>query len=217
MTDHSREITLYRDRSKTLQDAGMTIGACALGIGLICAVVYNSRQPETAAPAAPEQSALVERAAPVLGPVRIIGTNPGSANPRPAIDQSPVFETADTVMPALPPAATPAVKPMPKPMPSPRLAANGRMDAKAKPPADVMRFDRCSPQCETGDPLIVGAPAPSFPMTEVARVERIDDSAGFTFSPMDGARFILNQTATAPRTALRKGREVIGRIVGYDE
>lgn len=103
----------------------------------------------------------------------------------------------------------PALAPVPIPRPAPsRDAVATRM------PADVQRYDHCTPACETGDPMLAASMPPlpeAPPMTEVALDTGGDDVGGF--APLRSARMILHRTAAVPGSLLRGGRSAVERVV----
>jgi len=116
---------------------------------------------------------------------------------------------------------TPAVRPASANKSASAQTANGtkKVAAHAKvttvkmaASSDVTRFDRCMPQCDTRDPMIVGhaEPAPPLPDMQAAldpAPEPVDDRP-----PQGGVRYILSKAVEAPGYVVRKGRAAIDDV-----
>lgn len=89
-------------------------------------------------------------------------------------------------------------------------------DAKENGPASVARFDECSPRCESRDPLVTGS-SPKMLRTEDAPFIPSGEERGMDpASALEGVRSVFNETAAAPFTALKVGRDVLNRAAGLD-
>lgn len=81
--------------------------------------------------------------------------------------------------------------------------------------AEVRRYDQCSPSCETRDPLIVSTTPPrnselsSDILTETTDLERSNQAVEIGTAALNGAGFVLVQTAALPFTALKLGRDAV--------
>jgi hypothetical protein len=76
----------------------------------------------------------------------------------------------------------------------------------------VETYDRCMPQCETRDPLIVGYPEPvQYPAGSYSSASN-EPQDKFSRSPMQQAGNLLSKAAAAPGVALRKGRDMLGSV-----
>lgn len=115
------------------------------------------------------------------------------------------------------PPPTAVVVPIRRPVHQPLVArkAEGANAALTMLPAGVVRFDRCNPECETRDPLVIGSQPTEFTPKDVALNMRTDEH-GSNLSALRGAGYVLDRAAALPFTALKMGRDVIGKIAGLE-
>ncbi|MBP1860445.1 hypothetical protein [Rhizobium herbae] len=205
MTMNMRQ-TWYRVLPETDRGPGIRIGVFAVIIGLFCTVAYNSRQEVAVAPIDTK-----DRIAADLGK-----REDNQTKLQAAVDASPAFQVALAMKPDLPATAIPSMKPVSSPRRAISHADIKKAAVETTMPSGVLRFDRCQPQCETHDPLIVGYTAPRQYSEEAPLIAHNGDDEGFNLSPLQGARYIFARTAELPRSALRRGREVLDSIVRAD-
>jgi hypothetical protein len=146
-------------------------------------------------------------------------TNPRTATILASLDARPQMDRAQAVVDASPislslPAGIPAavaVVPTERPaIPTKRPATPVKMPI-AK--ADVARFDRCSPSCDTRDPMIVGY-ADRTQEVAFQAPEFDEEIERPVVSPvLAGASNLLEKALDAPSAAFRKGRAVIKTVV----
>jgi hypothetical protein len=81
--------------------------------------------------------------------------------------------------------------------------------------SDGLHFDACMPGCETRDRLVVGkTPAagetnPAVARAEGAEMDDRDTASEIGISALNGAAYVLTQTAALPLTALKLGRNAV--------
>lgn len=107
--------------------------------------------------------------------------------------------------------------PTKRPVQEPFVADKGsKADvALAKVPTGVVRFDRCSPKCETQYPLIDRSALPMPHPENVPLSIRADEQEPST-SALQGAGYILGRAAALPFTSLKVGRYALGKITGLE-
>jgi len=139
-------------------------------------------------------------------------------------DAPPTINSLQAAIDASPAAPLPAIAAIPTPAPRsvdlaklviPRVHAQ---KAKAPLPAssDVLRFDRCLPQCETRDPMIAGYPVDSDDAGRLQLQESDDEAADPGFSPLRDATYVVSRVADASGAALRGGRRMLDRVIPTD-
>lgn len=146
-------------------------------------------------------------------------TAPRTATILASLDSKSGIDRAQAVIDASPPVASPAtqipavvsVTPIERPaIPTRRPAAPVKIPA-AK--TEVARFDRCSPACDTRDPMIVGF-ADKTRETASEAPEAYEDLGQPVDSPiLSGASNLLDRALDVPGAAFRKGRAVIRTVV----
>jgi hypothetical protein len=87
--------------------------------------------------------------------------------------------------------------------------------------SDIVRFDKCKPDCETRDPLFVGTPTAAIHtestiITETAEFESPNPAMEVGASALNGAGYVLIRTAALPFTTLRLGRDAVVKVSGLD-
>lgn len=87
--------------------------------------------------------------------------------------------------------------------------------------ASVVHYDRCSPHCETRDPLVVGtvptiATATNPASPEGMETEPTSKAVEVGKAVINGAGFVLVQTAALPFTTLKLGRDAMIKISGTE-
>ncbi|HEY0122543.1 MAG TPA: hypothetical protein VGC14_12425 [Rhizobium sp.] len=126
-----------------------------------------------------------------------------------AIDASPVVLPTPAIRPATSSkaAATKASAPVK------RVAAHAKStDVKTASSSGVTQFDRCMPQCDTRDPMIVGYSEAEQPPEDLQVQARYEPEPQEDRSPVYGVRYILSRAAEAPGFAIRKGRDAIDGV-----
>ena len=177
--------------------AAFSLGMC----GALAGLLYLTAQDGLADLSTAQQTA--PRTATILAS---LDAKPQMDRAQAVVDASPVSLSLQASMPA-----AVAVVPLERPaIPTRRPAAPVKMPTAI---ADVARFDRCSPACDTRDPMIVGhadkaqevaLQAPEFD-------EEIERPVG---SPvLAGASNLLEKALDVPGVAFRKGRAVIKTVV----
>lgn len=129
-----------------------------------------------------------------------------------AIDASPAVLPTPTFRPAT--ANKSAAKTS---APVKRVAAHAKITSvKTVASSDVTQFDRCMPQCDTRDPMIVGYSEADQPPRDL-KVQALDvPEPPEDRSPVHGVRYILNRAVEAPAFAVRKGRDVIDGVRQFE-
>ncbi|MGV2052453.1 hypothetical protein ACQZ48_20430 [Agrobacterium sp. 22-209-1] len=88
--------------------------------------------------------------------------------------------------------------------------------------SDVVHFDRCKPSCESRDPLVVrmtpaAVQAEQATITnEAAKFDSPNRAMEVGASALNGAGYLLTQTAALPFTTLRLGRDAVIKVSGLD-
>lgn len=130
-------------------------------------------------------------------------------------DLQAVIDASPYVLP------TPAVRPASANRSASAQTANGakKITAHAKvttvktaASSDVTRFDRCMPQCDTRDPMIVGQTEPAPPPVDLQVAARYEPEPVDDQPPAGGVRYILNRAVEAPGYVVRKGRAAFDDI-----
>ncbi|KEA08793.1 hypothetical protein G6L29_27545 [Agrobacterium rhizogenes] len=121
----------------------------------------------------------------------------------PAVLPTPIFRPATANKSAGAKASTP-VK---------RVAAHAKVTSvKTVASSDVTQFDRCMPQCDTRDPMIVGLSEADQPPQDLQEQALYVPEPPEDRSPVHGVRYILSRAAEAPAFAIRKGRDAIDGV-----
>ncbi|WP_281038752.1 MULTISPECIES: hypothetical protein [unclassified Rhizobium] len=118
---------------------------------------------------------------------------------------------SETQVASLPHVAIPTKRPLHEPV---QFGKPDRSTSTASS-SDVLRFDQCKPVCETRDPLVVGTTSAAVP-TEATEFESQDPLREAGASALNGAGYVLTQTAALPFTALRLGRDAVIKASGLD-
>lgn len=130
-----------------------------------------------------------------------------------AIDASPAVLPTPTFRPttANKSAATKVTTPVR------RVAAHAKVTSvKTVASSDVTQFDRCMPQCDTRDPMIVGYSEADQPPQDLQEQALYVPEPPEHRSPVQGVRYILGRAAEAPAFAVRKGRDVIDGVRQFE-
>ncbi|HEX8049602.1 hypothetical protein [Rhizobium sp.] len=126
-----------------------------------------------------------------------------------AIDASPAVLPTPTFRPATAnkSAATKTTTPVK------RVVAHAKVTSvKTVTSSDVTTFDRCMPQCDTRDPMIVGYSEADQPPQDLQQQALYVPEPPEDRSPVHGVRYILSRAAAAPAFAIRKGRDAIDGV-----
>ena len=96
-----------------------------------------------------------------------------------------------------------------------------RHPASASNPSDVVHFDQCKQGCESEDPLAVStvrdvSTVPDVIASETAGVQRPNEAVAIGRAAVNGAGFVLVETAALPFTTLKLGRDAAMAISGMD-
>ncbi|WP_047464275.1 hypothetical protein [Rhizobium rhizogenes] len=125
----------------------------------------------------------------------------------PTVLPTPIFRPATANKSAAAKASTP-VK---------RVAAHAKVTSvKTVASSDVTQFDRCMPQCDTRDPMIVGYSEADQPPQDLQEQALYVPEPPEHRSPVQGVRYILGRAAEAPAFAVRKGRDVIDGVRQFE-
>jgi hypothetical protein len=126
-----------------------------------------------------------------------------------AIDASPVLMPTPAVRPATANKSAAAKASTP----AKRVAAHAKStDVKTAAASDVTQFDRCMPQCDTRDPMVVGYSEADRPPQDLQEQVLYVPEPPEDRSPVHGVRYILSRAAEAPAFAIRKGRAAIDGV-----
>ncbi|MEZ2218557.1 hypothetical protein [Rhizobium sp. RCC_161_2] len=121
----------------------------------------------------------------------------------PAVLPTPIFRPATANKSAAAKASTTAK----------RVAAHAKVTSvKTVTSSDVTQFDRCMPQCDTRDPMIVGLSEADRPPQDLQEQALYVPEPPEDRSPVRGVRYILSRAAEAPAFAIRKGRDAIDGV-----
>ncbi|MBZ5763274.1 hypothetical protein LAV84_27330 [Rhizobium sp. VS19-DR104.2] len=139
----------------------------------------------------------------------------GSTKLQGAVDVAPASSgEIKSELPSLPVVAIPTRRPVPAVK---RAAeAGGATGSKAELTAGVARFDQCKPRCEAQHPLISSSSSSKKNPVAVTINTQTEEKQPMPSAVFDGARFVLVQTAVAPLTALRVGRDALGKMAGLN-
>jgi hypothetical protein len=139
------------------------------------------------------------------------------------LDWPPTINSLQVAVDASPAAPLPAIANAAAPAPAARSASLAKLviprvhaqKAKAPLPAssDVLRFDRCLPQCETRDPMIAGYPADSDYAGRLQLQESDDQAADPGFSPLKNVTYVVSRVADASGAALKGGRKMLDHVI----
>lgn len=130
-----------------------------------------------------------------------------SVLPNPAVLPTPTIRPATSIKSA-------AIKPT---APVKRVAAHAKStDVKTASSSGVTEFDRCLPQCDTRDPMIVGYSEADQPPEDLQVQALYVPEPPEDRSPVHGVRYILHRAAEAPAFAIRKGRDAINDVRQLD-
>jgi hypothetical protein len=185
---------------------GMGVGVCSTVFGLIYMV-------------APSGISL----APIETNVQLSADNveqpavPATDKFVPVAASAPAEQAAVTIDPVpLPEKVLPLTRPANPSKQAASRVKTARTETAMASTSEVERYDRCMPQCETRDPLIVGYPEPvQYPAGSYSSASN-EPQDKISRSPMQQAGNILSKAAAAPGVALRKGRDMldsVGRII----
>ncbi|KAA3497950.1 hypothetical protein DXM27_24740 [Rhizobium rhizogenes] len=204
---HGLELTVPRCRRNTARIVALGIGG--LMLGAICVFAYSDLIPASGTDtkrAMASTSVGHEIAAP-------------STVLRDVVDIAPAISGInETQVASLPYVAIPTKRPLYEPVQS------GKPDRSTSTTrsSDVVRFDKCKPSCETRDPLVVGTTSASVPdetaavLTEPAKFESHNTAMDVGASALNGAGYVLTQTAALPLTTLRLGRDAVLKVSRLD-
>jgi hypothetical protein len=134
---------------------------------------------------------------------------------RDIVDTTPAsVSITETQVASLPFAVIPTKRPVFEPVKSGRPEKIERA-VSATSSADVLLYDRCNPGCETRDPLVVGS-APTAVHAESAELDSSNRAVQIGTSALNGAGYVLIQTAVLPFTTLKLGRDAAIKISEVD-
>ncbi|MBB3609756.1 hypothetical protein [Rhizobium sp. BK602] len=143
------------------------------------------------------------------GAIKIANARNNASDLQAAIDASPYVLPTPAARPASPnrsastQTATGAKK----------VVAHAKVTVvKTAEASDVTRFDRCMPQCDTRDPMIVGQAEPAPPPVDLQVAARYEPEPVDDHPPVGGVRYILNRAVEAPAYVVRKGRAAIDDV-----
>jgi hypothetical protein len=199
-------------RAETAGKLGFGLAVCSAVGGLLYATHMSSKDLTLAS--------VEPRDRPAIASAKV-QDNPAMVKLQAIVDASPIVQSTAHDLAAVP-----------KPIPAPRKIVSAKSvnlpkriaSRSGNPvsetamafPSGVERFDRCSPQCETQDPLITGYSGPNlYPATAVLPTSD-QQEAEFSISPLKDAREILDKAVDAPGTAFRRGREALAKVVRTD-
>ncbi|NTI26910.1 hypothetical protein G6M87_32365 (plasmid) [Rhizobium rhizogenes] len=199
---HRHDIDLTE--SKRYHARLAAVGAVGLVLGLVCSFFFEQQFPKSDL-VPTDQLKAVTATREQFGEHR--------AEIQKAADASAISAIVEMDIASAPVVAVPSKRPV-----RDELIADKAREADgagAAMPADVIRFDRCSPKCETRDPLIIGS-APHMPPPENVASNLDTDEQEPSSSALQGAGYVLGGTASLPFTALRLGRHAVGGITGVE-
>lgn len=203
---YRHDIELKTPKPRHSRSVMLALGAGGLLLGAICIFVYSDPgRTDTAVleeamasyPAAPDNAV-------VLTKLRdIVDTTPAPI-------KSAVTDTREAPLPYM---VIPTKRPVLE-----SVKSGGPEKAKrvtsATSAADAIHYNRCKLGCETRDPLIVGTvPVRISTFTgtvssETPEIDRRNGTVEIGKAALNGAGFVLIQTAALPFTALKLGRNV---------
>ncbi|MFT4182322.1 MAG: hypothetical protein QM636_10440 [Rhizobium sp.] len=143
------------------------------------------------------------------GAIKIANARKNASDLQAAIDASPYVLPTPAVRPALPnkSASSPTGSGVKKVATRAKVTVVKTADA-----SDVTRFDRCMPQCDTRDPMIVGEAKPVPPPVDMQVAVRYEPAPVDDQPPAGGVRYILNKAVEAPGYVVRQGRAAFDDI-----
>lgn len=204
---HRHDLELSSPKPRYRPSALLAIGAGGLVLATVCVFAY-ANLPSTNAQVVTEAVASYP-----VGQEKVVP----SSTLRDIVDTTPA-----TVM--VSEAATEAVSPaftvVPTKRPVYAAAKSGGTEAITSLGAigqagDDTRYDRCSPRCESQDPLlrgkVVNTPIPRPDTVDPRTAELQDGNRAAEFGPaaLNGAGYVLVQTAALPFTTLKLGRDAV--------
>jgi hypothetical protein len=202
---HRHDLELGRPKPRHDRAGLITLGTGGLLLSVICVFGYSGPVPT---------HDLVSKETIASYPVGH-QTAAVSTKLRDIVDAAPApASIAEPQEAPLPFAVTPTKRPVFEPVNSGRAEKIER-SVSATSSADVLRYDRCNPGCETRDPLFVGS-APTAVDAESAELDNPNRAVEIGISALDGAGYVLIRTAALPFTTLKLGRDAVMKISEQD-
>ncbi|MBO0144651.1 hypothetical protein JZX87_26210 [Agrobacterium sp. Ap1] len=211
---HRHDLEIRSPKPRYRSSALLAIGAGGLVLATVCAFAYGNL-PSTNAPVATDAVASYP-----VGQEKVVP----SSTLRDIVDTTP---PTMMVSEAATEAVSPAFTVVPTKRPVYAAAKSGGTEAINSvgvigQAGDVTRYDRCSPRCESRDPLLGGkvvTTAPPLPNTVETRTSEPEDgnrAAEFGTAALNGAGYVLVQTAALPFTTLKLGRDAVVSLSEWD-
>ncbi|MQB07908.1 hypothetical protein DXT91_28105 [Agrobacterium tumefaciens] len=209
---HRHDIELHAQKSRR-KNSLRTIGAGGLFLGAVCIFAYSGLgSPFVAVPDQAMASYPVGEET-ELGSTKlrdVVNTMP--LQEKISVTEARVAVPAYAVIPTKRPIATEADPITPK---------KARHSSFKSNPSDVVHFDQCRQGCESRDPLVVGtvrelSTVPDVVSSETTGAQRPNKALEIGKAAINGAGFVLVETASLPFTTLKLGRNAAMAISGMD-
>lgn len=205
---HRHDLELSVPKYRRSQARFIALGAGGVMLGAICVFAYSDLIPAVGADAKTTMASTHVKHE-VAAPSTVL---------RDVVDTAPAISgISETQVASLPYVAIPTKRPLYEQVHS-RKSDHSTATTSS---SDVVRFDKCKPSCETRDPLVVGTTPASVPeepatvLTEL-EVESPNMAIDVGTSALNGAGYVLTQTAALPFTTLRLGRDAVLKVSGLD-
>ncbi|WP_421359017.1 MULTISPECIES: hypothetical protein [Agrobacterium] len=190
----------------------LALGVSSLVLGTICMFAYSDLGPTHVT--VPEKAMVSYPGGPetVSVPTAL----------RDIVDAAPLLKpVSKTQFASQPYTVIPTKRPVIEPVKSGRVE-KVNYAAATKNSIQVTRYDRCDPACDTRDPLVVGSISPgghampSAIAAEKTDAERPSQAVEIGAAMVNGAGFVLVQTAALPFTTLKFGRDAARGMAKLD-
>ncbi|NTA83996.1 MULTISPECIES: hypothetical protein [Rhizobium/Agrobacterium group] len=206
---HRHDLELIIPKYRRNRARFMALGAGGFMLGTICVFAYSDLIPASGTDAKRAMtSTSVERE--IAGPSTVLPD---------VIDTAPAISgISETQVASLPYVAIPTKRPLYEPVQTGKTGSS----TSTTDTSVVRHFDKCSPGCETRDPLVVGTTPELVPLesaavlTEPEKFESPNAAMEVGASALNGAGYVLTQTAALPLTTLRLGRDAVLKVSGLD-
>ncbi|WP_068950735.1 hypothetical protein [Pararhizobium polonicum] len=198
---HRHDLELRAAKARRGRAELLTLGAGGLMLSAICVFAYSELVP----------THLVSKEAMASYPVgqEIAAT---STKLRDIVDTTPApVSISETQVVSLPFVAIPTKRPLNGLVKSEKV----ERAISATSSADVLRYDRCNPHCETRDSLVAGT-VPVTVHAETAELDSPNRAVEIGASALNGAGYVLTQTAALPFTTLKLGRDAVIKVSELD-
>ncbi len=207
---HRHDIEIRIPKPRYNRSALLKLGAGGLVLGAICMFAYSDL--------APTHTPVLKEA---MASYPVGQENAATATRlRGIVDTAPAPMTASiakTQVASLPYGVIPTKRPIIEPVKS-GGSEKVNYGVATTNSTDAIRYDRCNPRCYTRDPLVVGTiPArgsalPSTVLAETTDLESSNQAVEIGTAALNGAGFVLVQTAALPFTTLKLGRDAVIRM-----